>query len=85
MVTLAQARGRIQLVLRNAKDEKIAQTSGVNESELYGVRGPSQEPRADRPAPVAYVPAPPPPPEIEVQMIRGNKVSVQSFSQPELN
>jgi len=85
MVTLAQARGRIQLVLRNAKDEKIAQTSGVNESELYGVRGPSQEPRADRQAPVAYVPAPPPPPEIEVQMIRGNKVSVQSFSQPELN
>jgi len=85
MVTLAQARGRIQLVLRNAKDEQIAQTTGVNESELYGVRAPSQEPRVNRSAPVAYVAAPPPPPEIEVQVIRGNKVSVQSFSPPELN
>lgn len=85
MVTLAQSRGRIQLVLRNSKDEQIAQTTGVSESELYGVRAPSQAPRTHAQAPVAYVPPPPPPPDIEVEMIRGNKISVQSFDRPTVN
>jgi len=85
MVTLAQSRGRIQLVLRNSKDKQIAQTTGVSESELYGVRAPSQAPRTHAQAPVAYVPPPPPPPDIEVEMIRGNKISVQSFDRPTVN
>ena len=86
MVTLAQSRGRIQLVLRNAKDEEIAQTEGVTESELYGGKRPVQEPRPHPQAPVAFVaPAPPPPPEVQVQMIRGDKISVQTFEQGERN
>ena len=81
MVTLAQLRGKIQLVLRNAKDQEIAQTRGVSERELYGGKPPQPASRPHPQAPVALAAPPPPPipPEIEVQMIRGNKISVQTF------
>lgn len=84
MVTLAQLRGKIQLVLRNAKDEQIAETRGVSESELYG-SGPPRPVRPHPQAPVALAaPIPPPaPPEVEVQIIRGNKIEVQSFGDAE--
>lgn len=81
MVTLAQAHGRIQLVLRNAKDEEIAETDGVREGDLFGapVRSPSA-PREYSPRPeVARAEIPPPPPPVAVEIIKGNKISVQEF------
>ena len=81
MVTLAQAYGRIQLVLRNGKDDELAETRGVRESELFGM--PAQTAgvnNAPRPAPeVARAVAPPPPPPVAVEIIKGNRISVQEF------
>ena len=82
LVTLAQLRGKIQLALRNAKDDEIAETDGVNERELYSGRKTRTVAAARHPqAPVAMAaPLPPPaPPEVEVQVIRGDKISVQTF------
>ena len=79
MVTLAQTQGRIQLVLRNGKDEGVADTTGVNESELFGSA--PKTINVSKPAPraafVAAAPAPPPPVQIEV--FRGKELSTQSF------
>ena len=85
MVTLAQAHGRLQLVLRNSRDPEAADTTGVRESELFGsiprtinVGNPAP---VRRPAPPPPRPEPPPPPpSIEVEVIRGNQRSVQTFS-----
>jgi pilus assembly protein CpaB len=81
MVTLAQAYGRIQLVLRNAKDDEVAETRGVRESELFGM--PAQTAGAKgppRPAPqVQREIEPPPPPPVAVEIIKGNRISVQEF------
>ncbi len=79
IVTLAQTHGRIQLVLRNAKDKEIADTEGVREGDLFGapVQSPSR-PRAPRPQ-VATVVEPPPPPPVAVEIIKGNQISVQEF------
>ena len=84
ILTLAGNEGKIQLVLRNAVDQKVEQTNGKQVGELYGMR--------KRPAPVVAsaprprkveAPAPPPPPPApvvvpdEIIMIRGNQKSVE--------
>lgn len=81
MVTLAQTQGRIQLVLRNANDQEVAETTGIRENDLFGaapktinVSRPAPRPTA---APVAV--APPPPPPIQIEVLRGNELSRQTF------
>ncbi|MEZ5361203.1 MAG: Flp pilus assembly protein CpaB [Bryobacterales bacterium] len=81
MVTLAQAHGRIQLVLRNAKDEEVAKTDGVREGELFGAPPPVRSASHNAPArpQVARAAEPPPPAPVAVEIIKGNKISVQEF------
>jgi len=85
-LTLAANEGRVQLVLRNGSDQKIAKTSGKKISELYkGVNEPARKRAAPRPAPrprpvvarapVAVRPLPPPPDEIVV--FRGTQKTVE--------
>jgi pilus assembly protein CpaB len=83
LVTLAQTHGRIQLVLRNAKDEEIAETTGVREDELFGERIRPAGVATPRPAlAVAQAPPPPPPPPpAVVEVIKGNRVTLQEFPQ----
>jgi pilus assembly protein CpaB len=80
MVTLAQTQGRIQLVLRNGKDEEVAETTGVREDDLFG--GAPKTINVSKPAvrPVVVAPPPPPPPPpIQIEVLRGNELSTQSF------
>lgn len=81
MVTLAQTNGRIQLVLRNSNDDEVAESSGVQESELFG--GPPRAPvNVSKPPPPEIEPTPvvfEPPPPVEVEMIRGAERTVQTF------
>lgn len=83
MVTLAQAHGRLQLVLRNSNDPDTAETTGVREAELFGEADPTinvsnPTAAAPPPAPVAVM-EPPAPPPVEVEMIRGAERTVQTF------
>lgn len=80
MVTLAQTRGRIQLVLRNGKDDEVAETSGVNENDLFGSA--PQTINVSRPAArpaIVAAPAPPPPPPVQIEVLRGKELSTQTF------
>ena len=78
LVILAQTHGRIQLVLRNAKDHDVAETEGVREGDLFGM--PVRRASAPRPAPPAAVATvEPPPPSVAVEIIKGNQISVQEF------
>jgi pilus assembly protein CpaB len=82
IVTLAQVHGRIQLVLRNAKDDQIAETSGVRENDLFGASAKPTGVSSPRPAPppaVATLAEPPPPPPVAVEIIKGNRITVQEF------
>lgn len=81
--TLAGNEGRIQLVLRNGKDEGIEKTPGREVAELFGVRRKASPAPAPRPAApkqpvtvVAMAPPPPPPPD-EVVMFRGTVKTVE--------
>jgi pilus assembly protein CpaB len=92
-LTLANAEGHIQLVLRNSSDQTIVKTAGRTVGELYNGRrapvptekaeAPKARPRpAPAPAPVAPPPpvvavAPPPPPPDQVVMIRGTTRTVE--------
>ena len=88
-LTLANADGHIQLVLRNSSDQETAKTSGRHVAELYGTgRAPvkSEAAPAPRPRPkpvqtaqVAPPPPPPvaPPPPDQVVVIRGTQKSVE--------
>jgi pilus assembly protein CpaB len=70
-LTLASMQGRLQLILRNSRDDEIAQTRGIQEPQLF--TGRVQEPKPvsrPRPQPVAQF-VPPPPPRHEVEVIRG--------------
>jgi pilus assembly protein CpaB len=79
MVTLAQTQGRIQLVLRNGKDEEVAETSGVNEGDLFGSAPKTINVSKPAPRPV-YVEAPgPPPPPVQIEVLRGKELSTQTF------
>ncbi len=85
LMTLAGSQGRVQLVLRNTRDDETPNTRGVVERELFSFdwdrrQRPPQSP-VPSPQPVARLqPPPPPPPPIEVEMIRGNQKSVVSFT-----
>ena len=79
IVTLAQAHGRIQLVLRNGQDQEVAETDGVRVGDLFGM--PVQRAPAPRPPSPEVVSAaePPPPPAVAVEIIKGANVTVQEF------
>jgi len=90
MVTLAQSNGRIQLVLRNSSDDEVAESTGVQEAELFGgaprrtinVSKPDPKPELQ---PTEIVFEPPPPPPVEVEVFRGAERSVQTFGADESN
>lgn len=82
LLTLATQEGRIQLVLRNPKDsEEVAEARTVTRaSDLFeGLMRPKAPVRSAprRPAPVPV--QAPPPVAFEVEMIRGNKRSVETL------
>jgi pilus assembly protein CpaB len=84
LVTLAQSRGQIQLVLRNSNDEQVPLTSGIREREVFGT-GLAPVTNVERPAlprPIVQVALPPPSPPVEIEVIRGADRSIQTF--PEL-
>ena len=87
ILTLAGNEGRIQMVLRNAIDQKIENVRGHETGELYtGFRKAAPAPvrvaKAPAPRPVAAPPPPPPPPAPvvvpeEIIMIRGREKTVE--------
>lgn len=80
MVTLAQTQGRIQLVLRNGKDEEVADTTGVREQDLFGAAPKTINVSKPAPRPVVVAaPPPPPPPPVQIEVLRGKELSTQSF------
>jgi pilus assembly protein CpaB len=84
LVTLAQTHGRIQLVLRNAKDDDVPETAGIREAELFGDRVRAENvsrpvPSAPAPRPVVVATAAPEPEPFAIEVIRGNRISVQTF------
>ena len=85
LLTVAGSQGQLQMVLRNSRDEDVAETKGVREPEIFFAK--LQQPKKvvrprRRPRPIVQVAAPPPPVQLEV--IRGNQRSVESFaSQPQ--
>jgi pilus assembly protein CpaB len=90
LITLASREGQIQLVLRNPTDDKVGKPTGVRVAALYSGVGPVERPKVDRPRPVARVvpvaqpvvlPPPPPPPRKEVEIIRGDKRSVETLGE----
>lgn len=83
LLTLATQEGRIQLVLRNPKDdeEQLAEDRQITSTAdlfagLVAKPKPVQQ-RALRPTPVAMAPAPPP--VFEIEMIRGDKRSTTTI------
>jgi pilus assembly protein CpaB len=93
LLTLATQEGRIQLVLRNPKDEEItAEEREVKTSrDLFRKVLPEKAPAprvaaAPRPRPEPVVVMEPPPPAIfHIEMIRGNKRSVEEIEGSEAN
>ncbi len=84
LLTLAVQEGRIQLVLRNPKDDELQLAEGeaqvTSRADLFAGIVPKRQPvrRAPRQAaPVAM--APPPPPVYEIEMIRGDKRSTETL------
>ena len=83
LLTLAATQGRLQLVLRNMRDEEVVETRGVRERQMFAMDW--EPPRAEgspRPQPAATLalPAAAPPPPIQVEVIRGTARSVESFA-----
>jgi pilus assembly protein CpaB len=86
LLTLASAQGRLQLVLRNMRDEDVVETRGVRERQMFAMdweapREGSRQP-APRPAATLALPATPPPPPIQIEVIRGTARSVEEFARP---
>ena len=84
LLTLATQEGRIQLVLRNPKDdeEQLAENRQITSTAdlfagLVSKPAPVVRQRAPRPAPVAMAPAPPT--VFELEMIRGDKRSTETL------
>jgi len=86
LLTLAATQGRLQLVLRNTRDEEVVETRGVRERQMFAMDW--EPPRAEGPlraapqpaATLVLPPAPPPPPAIQIEVIRGTARSVESFT-----
>ncbi len=78
-LTLASSEGHLQLVLRNATDQQLAQTSGRRLHDLYNVAAPAEprpspqteSPRPPRPPAAARPPAPQPVPVAPPAIARG--------------
>lgn len=88
LLTLATQEGRIQLVLRNPKDDEalLAEDRPVTSTaDLFAglVQKPRPVIRTQRPAPVVM--APPPPPVREIEMIRGDKRSTETLEDSAAN
>lgn len=84
LLTLATQEGRIQLVLRNPKDdeEQLAENRQITSTAdlfagLVSKPAPVVRQRAPRAAPVVMAPAPPP--VFEIEMIRGDKRSTETL------
>jgi pilus assembly protein CpaB len=89
ILTLAGNEGHIQLVLRNAGDQKIERPPGRDIAELYGtarrplptpVRVAPKPPSQPKPEPVRVIATPPPAPE-EIVVIRGTQKTVESLKE----
>lgn len=93
LLTLATQEGRIQLVLRNPKDEEItaADRDVKTSRDLFRKFIPEKAPAprsapAPRPRPEPVVVMEPPPPAIfQIEMIRGNKRSIEEIEGSEAN
>ena len=75
LLTLAGSQGRLQMVLRNSRDEEVAETQGVREPEIFFAKVQPQKvvrPRP-RPRPVNQVAASPPPPPAQPAIMRTEK------------
>jgi pilus assembly protein CpaB len=83
LLTLAASQGRLQLVLRNMRDEEVVETRGVRERQMFAMDWEPSRPagprRAPEPAATLALPAPPPPPPIQIEVIRGTARTVESF------
>jgi pilus assembly protein CpaB len=87
LLTLASAQGRLQLVLRNMRDEDVVETRGVRERQMFAMDWEAPRERSGQPAPqpaatLAMPAAPAPPPPIQIEMIRGTARSVEEFAKP---
>jgi pilus assembly protein CpaB len=84
LLTLAASQGRLQLVLRNSRDEEVVETRGVRERQMFAMDWEPSRPEGPRsPQPAATLalpPAPPPPAPIQVEVIRGTARTVESFT-----
>ncbi len=84
LLTLATREGTVQMILRNPADveETADDRPGVRTRDLYAKTRP-EPPRRARPRPRVVVraePPPPPPPAPQVEMIRGNRRSIESLN-----
>lgn len=84
LLTLATREGTVQMILRNPADveETAEERPGVRTRDLYAKTRP-EPPRRASPRPRVVVraePPPPPPPAPQVEMIRGNRRSVESLN-----
>jgi pilus assembly protein CpaB len=85
LLTLAGSHGKLQLVLRNSRDEEVITSRGVREPQVFLAEvQPLRRAGQARPvAPPRAMPPPPPPPApaaVQVEVFRGNQRSVQSFT-----
>lgn len=85
LLTLASTQGRLQLVLRNARDEEVVETRGVRERQMFAMDWEPPRESSARPAPrpvatLSLPTAPPPPPPVQIEVIRGTARSVEEFS-----
>ena len=78
LLTLAGSQGRLQMVLRNSRDDKITETKGVREPEIFFAKLQPKKVVRPRPRPIIQA-APPPPPPIQLEVIRGNRRSMESI------
>ncbi len=84
LLTLASSQGRLQLVLRNMRDEDVVETRGVRERQIFAMdwepphkAGPHRE---AAPAATLALPSATPPAPIQVEVIRGTARTVESFT-----
>lgn len=82
LLTLATTEGRIQLVLRNPMDDRqtAQDRRGAHSRDLYFKGTPPPAPRALAAPTPQVVKMEPPPPTQEVEMIRGNRRSVETIT-----
>ena len=83
LITLATGVGRIHLVLRNPNDEELTADTrkGVRQRDLWArVRSAPAPATRSRPRRAAPAPPPPPPPPPQVEMIRGNRRTMEKIS-----